>query len=684
MKRKLISLLISAAMLLMLLPVQAFAASGLLLAADRVTAGLAAGGTVMMPIRAAGNPGYAAGTVDVTWDSTALRLKSVRYDKFLAPENGPAPITDGGSYRLCFGDYQYDAVFQEDGVFFTLEFEIAETAAPGTYPVTLTDLGIYDRDINRVETAVRAGSVTLRGDEALTLTAADKTVLLGTDTEIEIPVTAEQNPGYAAGTADVLWDPAVLTLLEVRYDAALAPAANPAEITADGAYRLCFGDYGAEENYTGTGVFFTLVFSVSADAAPGTTEVQLTAPDVYDRNIQKLDVRLVSSTVTLTGGTETTVTETETAEVTTETTDTETETAEVTTETTAIETETAEVTTETTVIETETDEVTTETTVTETETAEVTTETTVIETETAEVTTETTATETETAEVTTETTVTETETAGVTTETTVTETETAEVTTETTVIETETDEVTTETTVIETETAEVTTETTVIETETAEVTIETTVIETETAEVTTETTAIETETAEVTTETTVIETETAEVTTETTVIETETAEVTTETTATETETAEVTTETTVTETETAEVTTETTVTETETAEVTTETTATETETAEVTTETTVIETETAEVTTETTVIETETAEVTTETTVIETKAADFNGDGAVDVADAILLLRFIAEDPALTDIQIETVLAAGPDLNADSRVTLADARVLLVQLGAAL
>ena len=63
-----------------------------------------------------------------------------------------------------------------------------------------------------------------------------------------------------------------------------------------------------------------------------------------------------------------------------------------------------------------------------------------------------------------------------------------------------------------------------------------------------------------------------------------------------------------------------------------------------------------------------------------TVSGDYNGDGDVSVADAVLLARFVAEDTELTNEQIAEILNHDPDINGDGLVTIADLTELLSQL----
>ena len=59
---------------------------------------------------------------------------------------------------------------------------------------------------------------------------------------------------------------------------------------------------------------------------------------------------------------------------------------------------------------------------------------------------------------------------------------------------------------------------------------------------------------------------------------------------------------------------------------------------------------------------------------------DFNGDGAVTVADAVLLARFVSEDTTLKAEEISKILDGEPDQDADGLVTVLDVNAILKKL----
>jgi hypothetical protein len=64
-------------------------------------------------------------------------------------------------------------------------------------------------------------------------------------------------------------------------------------------------------------------------------------------------------------------------------------------------------------------------------------------------------------------------------------------------------------------------------------------------------------------------------------------------------------------------------------------------------------------------------------------SGDYNSDGEVTVADAVLLARFISEDISLTAEQIEGILNHEPDQDGDNLITIMDIAAILKKLESA-
>ena len=56
---------------------------------------------------------------------------------------------------------------------------------------------------------------------------------------------------------------------------------------------------------------------------------------------------------------------------------------------------------------------------------------------------------------------------------------------------------------------------------------------------------------------------------------------------------------------------------------------------------------------------------------------DYNGDGELTIADAVMLARFVTEDDTLTEEQIDNIVQAKPDQDNDGVVTLLDVVAIL-------
>lgn len=64
----------------------------------------------------------------------------------------------------------------------------------------------------------------------------------------------------------------------------------------------------------------------------------------------------------------------------------------------------------------------------------------------------------------------------------------------------------------------------------------------------------------------------------------------------------------------------------------------------------------------------------------EPVSGDYNGDGKLTVADAVMYARFIGEDTTLTNAQLDSILKAEPDQNNDGLMTILDMTAILKKL----
>ncbi len=185
MKKRIVSLLLCIVMLVSLLSVNAFAAEGIKLTAQKVEAELTTGATVKVAINITENPGIVSGKVTVNYDSTALEF--VKAD-FLATakglgDSGDSNLNKPGVYVLVFGKDTATANTTFTGKAFELTFKVLDGATAQEYPIKLTTNTKYDflnLDANGVAFQADNGSITLKAKQVAvtSVTVSPKTLNL--------------------------------------------------------------------------------------------------------------------------------------------------------------------------------------------------------------------------------------------------------------------------------------------------------------------------------------------------------------------------------------------------------------------------------------------------------------------------------------------------------------------------
>ncbi|MBR3046067.1 MAG: hypothetical protein IKI45_16495 [Oscillospiraceae bacterium] len=369
--KRLLLLLITVSLLFTMIP-HASAASQMTLSVLNASVLNAAGTEVCVPVLATPGFRYAAGIADIHWDAEVLSLKEVLFDEKAAPDNGSAPITDTGSYRISVGDYRAEKNYIGNGVFFTLIFAVKANAKSGNYAIQIQNAEFYNKDMERLYTETADGFVTISDGGLFSL--AVESVSLEKDTKtFQTAVIAEQNPGYAAAIVDIIWNPEMFILQSVTFEESAAPDLATREIENNGCFRVSFGNYEAYQDYKQTGVLFTLQFQLAASAEPGEYIISLANADVVNSSLLPLDTVQSDGIVRIMGDKSDTITTATTSKATMTMTITTTTTSKATT-TAATTTTTSKATTTTTAATTTTSKATT-TTATTTTTSKATTTT---------------------------------------------------------------------------------------------------------------------------------------------------------------------------------------------------------------------------------------------------------------------------------------------------------------------
>ena len=166
MKRVLICLLML--LLVLSLPAAASAAGNQTVFGQKVEGPVSAGDTFTYEVALKGNTGMVVGAVSVSWPVQDLKLNSVKIGSVM-PDNGTAPIssTNRGRFTVTFGSDTAKKNYTEDGVLFTMTFEVLETATAGKKELTLSygrsAEDFLDFDLNTVPTDFESGYVNVKG-----------------------------------------------------------------------------------------------------------------------------------------------------------------------------------------------------------------------------------------------------------------------------------------------------------------------------------------------------------------------------------------------------------------------------------------------------------------------------------------------------------------------------------------
>ena len=140
-----------------------------------------------------------------------------------------------------------------------------------------------------------------------TLAAQNVTADLKAGDLVKVPVNIVNNPedGYEYGYVTVDWNKDALELTSIEYNDALAPAqGSAAPINNSGTYKVSFGDQTHLETFKGDGEAFKFVFKITDAAAAVKYDVILSAPEVYDFDINEIEADTINGSVTFVEPTE--------------------------------------------------------------------------------------------------------------------------------------------------------------------------------------------------------------------------------------------------------------------------------------------------------------------------------------------------------------------------------------------
>ena len=227
MKKRVVSLFLCVVMLVSLLSVNAFAATGVKLEAQKVETELSTNATVKVKVAIRENSGIICGSYGVKWDSSALELTKVNFLMSNLPDAASPAIENNGEYWVSFGNDLATTNVTAKGDAFELVFKVLAGATAKEYPITIEpdNRAFRDTDANIIPPQAVNGSITLK---AKTVAVTSVTVSAKT-LDLEVGQTGTLT---ATVTPDNATDK---TVTWTSSDKNVATVANDGTVTAVGA-----------------------------------------------------------------------------------------------------------------------------------------------------------------------------------------------------------------------------------------------------------------------------------------------------------------------------------------------------------------------------------------------------------------------------------------------------------------
>lgn len=211
--KKSISLLLSLAVLLTLIPMTALAAGTLAISVDasNYADGVDAGAEISLPVVISENPGIAVTDLQVVFEPTAFEIVSITRGADIAGEYTEGDATSPNCIWVDAGGVDSTAT----GTLFTVKLKVLDGVA-GTYTVTLNDNGTYNANGDTVTPVITEATITVGSSAAPGYTAGvattGSTVTVGTPVTVNVGVSHSSDTVYNAGEIVLNYNPAYLAL----------------------------------------------------------------------------------------------------------------------------------------------------------------------------------------------------------------------------------------------------------------------------------------------------------------------------------------------------------------------------------------------------------------------------------------------------------------------------------------
>lgn len=250
--------------------------------------GAARGETFTMAVTLSGGAGVWGGTLDVTYNPTALELVSAEAGELLSGTLTQCnPHYSDHSARVAFAA---STPLGEEGTVCTLIFRVRDGAPLTETPVTLENVRLYDGDAAPCTVTAVSGRAAVWSSG---LSVRSTKGVRGQAVRVTLDLTGELDP--AGGSFTVIYDPEQMTAGTVVTSSLLQGCSLVSNEATKGRIQVTWaGAYPLEER----GALCTITFHIAQEVT-GTPEITIENLRAYDENAVVLDTVAEAGSVTI-------------------------------------------------------------------------------------------------------------------------------------------------------------------------------------------------------------------------------------------------------------------------------------------------------------------------------------------------------------------------------------------------